>query len=752
MTQPPDGPPGDSPGAPGPAPGWLRPPPPPVTPPPIGGSGAGDPPAAPGWTAPSGPVAPEPGWGAPPAQPPTAGPSGVTPSPGFGPDPSGPVALEQTTTVSRRSNRGLLAVGLVAMLGGLGFAVVNLASSGGSDSPEAAVGGMLDSLNDEDVIGVLESLRPAERDALRGPIEESVTELERLDLLADVDLTGLQGVDIELEGYQLLTTELGDGVTAVTVTGGTVSGAATPQELPIGGTLREILEEDLDVEIPEGTEASTEDLGEFQLVAVRDGGSWYVSPGYSFAEWARQEAEAPLPSFDGSVVPVGGESPEASVRALAQAAVDFDAEAAITQLDPEEMAALYDYAPLFLDDADQAADEALNDAEVSFELTDLAVEDGPDGTKRVLIEGFDLSVGYDGEYDEGSYEVSFDGECFEYEYESTYYYDYYDDYDEEYDFGSDRESETETDSGEWCEGQPMLDDDGEEIVMPSLDTAFDQFAVVTVERDGRWYVAPTRSILSVIPTALRGVEPADIDEMREWFRDFWGGDAFFGTEMEFEEIGEAIDGSEGTFEEISPGIDEGPIDQCYVYDEGQPWESDPRHANPTEDRTYYLQELAFRACVDDLVASGEITEDEAESWVYVEDCWAAYEALAPDATAEQWSAADLQVAACYEEQWADLDGMDEELEETTEALGELGDLPLETSTYPEFLEELGADEEVVACIDQMLVDEFGEERMAELREGADLLGDDEFMAANVAVMMCVVPGFSEADMPPTTVG
>src|SRR5690606_27948936 len=135
--------------------------------------------------------------------------------------------------------------------------------------------------------------RPAERDALRGPVEDSVAELERLDLLADVDLRDLQGVDVQLEGYQLLTTDLADGIAAVTVSGGTVTGGATPQELPLGPTMREILEEDLGLEIPEGTEKATDDLGELPLVAVREGDRWYVSPTYSIAEAARRDAGQP---------------------------------------------------------------------------------------------------------------------------------------------------------------------------------------------------------------------------------------------------------------------------------------------------------------------------------------------------------------------------------------------------------------------------------------------------------------------------
>jgi hypothetical protein len=663
-----------------------------------------------------------------------------------------PVDLERTTTVSRGANRGLLAVGLVAMLGGIGFAVVNLASSGGSDSPEAAVSGMLDSLNDEDVIGVLESLRPAERDALRGPIEESVSELERLDLLADVDLTGLQGVDLELEGYQLLTTELGDGVAAVTVTGGTISGAATPQELPIGGTLRQILEEDLEVEIPEGTEQSTEDLGEFQLVAVQDGGSWYVSPGYSIAEWARQAADAPLPLFDGSVAPVGGESPEETVRALAQAAVDLDAEAAITQLDPEEMAALYDYAPLFLDDADEAAAEAMDEAEVSLELTDLAVEDGPDGTWRVLIRGFDLSVVYEGEYDEGSYAVSFDGECFTYEMESTYHYDDY--YDEDgYGEGSPDESETETDEGEWCEGQPMLDEDGEEIVMPSLDTAFDQLAVVTVERDGRWYVAPTRSVLSVIPTALSGVEPADIDELREWFREFWGGDAFFGTEMEFEEVGEAIDDSEGMFGEIDPNIDD-PMQPCWDEYEAGAGTDDPVHAGASDDREYYLAEMALRDCLDELVASGEIEGSMAEDYVYEDACMAPYEALPPDATADQWEAADEEVAVCYSGEY---EYESVEPDEDGEA-----DPDPDTGGWNPFEDEVDIEatiDDLVAsgmarddaeCLVSGLVEAFGHDRALELSDESEELTAEEMELMTDLTLECLDLGDLDGLMPPTT--
>jgi len=558
----------------------------------------------------------------------------------------------------------------VVLVGGIGFALMNLGGGGGAESPEAAVEQLFGALHQEDIIGMAESLRPAERDALRGPIEEAVAELERLDLLADVDLRGLQGVDIEIEGYQLQATELTDTVVRVDISGGTVTGSATPDQLPLGQTLRDILEEDLGVEIPVETESETDDLGEFALVAVQDDGGWYVSPGYSIAEAAR--GDEPLPPF-GTVAPIGGSTPEEAVRGLVDAATNLDARAAIGALDPEEMGALYDYAPLFLDDAEQAAAEirAENGFEASVEGLEMHDEDGPGNTRRVVIDAFHLTASADGD----SLDLTFDGNCFTFEAVSTYeYWSYDDDFEQE-----SSEVETDTERGSWCRdtGLQLDEDDIEDDELydegytsfgfPEMDMGFPEIALLTVERDGVWYVTPTRSLLDLGVTALRGVEPDDIQDLRDWFRDFWGPMDFGGFDGEkFEAVGEAIGGECDGFYPEDPDADGAwdAYDECLAESYGEADLDDPyeecwdasdevyENGSGSADRMTYLAELAYERCQQEVIEGGGGDKDDFfPSYVHDEPCYQPYQALEPDASEDAWAAADDVVAACFDAQF-----------------------------------------------------------------------------------------------------
>jgi hypothetical protein len=603
---------------------WLRAPVAPTSLPRIGGSPV-EPPSAAAKPAP--PTAAE-TWRDLPTYPPLDAPHEPPPAAG--------------RTINRKANRGLVLVAGAVVVLGASFAIANLGSEGGAPSPEAAVDDLLHAVSGEDVIGALERVRPAERAALKGPLEDSVAELERLDLLADVDLGHLQGVDVEISGYQLRTTELTPGVVAVTVSGGTVSGASTPSDLPIGETMRTILEEDLGVDLADNASRTTDELGEFQLVAVEEDGGWYVSPGYSIAEWARQESGAPLPPF-GRVTPVGGDNPEAAVRALADAAVELDAQRAITALDPEEMAALYDYAPLFLDDAAQAANEARDTTAVTLDLTDLRAEDGPDGTWKVFVDGFDLAVASHDEYGDDRFSLTYDGDCFRYEETWTYAETRPSHYGDDEVFGPNPES----DSAEWCRGQELVthDEHGDGTQLPPLDAAFDQLAFVTVERDGRWYVAPGRSVLELAPAFLRGVEGGDVEAMREWLREIVGP---LGPE-EFDDVGSIVEGGPD-FDPVAPPVElppePDPIEKCNDLLGTVDYDQDPVHAGAPVERLTYLFQQRVNECIANLVASKEMP-DGAEPTFQGSACWEPYDALGPDATAEQWEAADRDVAACY---------------------------------------------------------------------------------------------------------
>ncbi|HRE01578.1 MAG TPA: hypothetical protein PLV68_09770, partial [Ilumatobacteraceae bacterium] len=106
----------------------------------------------------------------------------------------------------RKRSRGKMigaVVGVAAVLGAGVFAVTKLRSnetSGGASSPEALGTALVDTLNNEDILGAIDLLLPTERDTFRQPLVDLVSELKRLEVFSkDADLGGVSGLDIDID-------------------------------------------------------------------------------------------------------------------------------------------------------------------------------------------------------------------------------------------------------------------------------------------------------------------------------------------------------------------------------------------------------------------------------------------------------------------------------------------------------------------------------------------------------------------------
>ena len=171
-------------------------------------------------------------------------------------------------------------------------------------------------------------------------------------------LTGIPGVDLEFDDVEYEVTELADGLAAVEIVGGkATAGTVIPDEVPIGAELPKPSRTSaarVDIE----AEPTGEDIadGEIILVAVDDDG-WHISLGYTIAEFARVVARASrCPTSDDDRARRRGLA-GGGRRELADAAAELDLRRRSRSVDPSECAALHDYAPLFLDDADEALAE-----------------------------------------------------------------------------------------------------------------------------------------------------------------------------------------------------------------------------------------------------------------------------------------------------------------------------------------------------------------------------------------------------------
>jgi hypothetical protein len=411
------------------------------------------------------------------------------PPPGYAPAPL-------TSTVARRGLAGRVGaavVGVAVLGGGLAYAVTQAGSGGGASTPEAAAQALFDAVADEDVLGVLDLLPAGERRAIQRPVQSIAEELERLGVVDDsFDLSDIGGVDLEFEGLEFATEPLGPGITAVRLTAGTVISSVEPDEVPVGKALDDAAEEmDAPIEIAPVEERDEFDPAEddLQLVAIEEDGDWRVSLFYSIAELARSSAELPLPDFGHGVAPNGQESPEAAVDALLRAVVeDQDVEGVIALLPPDEMAALQDYAPLFLDDLDGWEDDL---SDFSASIDDLDLEAHRDGdVATVGVKAVAGSATVDGE----PWSLGYDGECITIE-------------------GPD-------DSTRECVGDTPAGLDDSELPITWSPDAF--VGLTTVQVDGAWYVSPTRTILDAVVSLLRSLHDDALDHLDDLFDSFFG--------------------------------------------------------------------------------------------------------------------------------------------------------------------------------------------------------------------------------------
>ena len=398
----------------------------------------------------------------------------------------------------RRPRRMVVAlvVGIVAILGGAAFAVTQLA--GESSSPEEAVEKLFQAVADEDVLGVLEALPPSERDVIKGPVQDIVDELKRLDILAgNADLGNLAGVEFEVDDLELSSQTLREGLAEVRIDRGTVTSSADPARLPLGGFVRDLAGDDLREAQPTGPDAddlSSDDPEDF-LVAVEEDGRWYVSFWYTVAELARRGSDAPMPDLGERVNADGADSAEGAVDAFLRASLRLDLRRMIELLPPDEARALHDYAPLFLDEAQDAGEDFRRSVDVDITQLDLRTTGQDDGRAVVQVE----KLGFDGVVREENLRISYRDGC------ATL---------------APLTGRGETERfcpGDFGEGAPELFDRflPPEVDAPELDVEQPTLGIATVRNDGKWYISPTRTVLDNIVATLRVLDRDDLEAIRE---------------------------------------------------------------------------------------------------------------------------------------------------------------------------------------------------------------------------------------------
>jgi hypothetical protein len=530
--------------------------------------------------------------------------------PADGPVPGGvepALTLESEGTVERGASapRGARVVaaliGVALLAGGTAFAATQIGSSG-PGTAEEAVQEMLDAAGNEDVLGLLAALDPGERDALKQPVEDMFAELERLEVVdPSLELTGIEGIDFEFSNVELRSEPVRDDLVRVYFVGGTVTSSVDGETLPIGDFVEDTIER-FDGDISDLDDSTTEDLQDDDsfLVAHKGSEGWRVSIGYSIAEAARLDAGLPMPG--GGITPIGAESPEAAVDGLAHAVADLDLRGMIARLSPAEMAALQDYAGLFIDEAEAELAEASSDVDIVID--DLQLRSDVSGNRAsVFVDRFDFTVDYQGE----KASVGIEGDCFTLEGALV------EDAMEDWPFG---EGPVCADDMEEMYTQALeesgLETTGDLPTFPSFETP--SLGITTMEVDGQWYVAPVSTYMDGTVAVLRVLERSHLDAMVDFVEEMMT--MFTGSyEESFSEVGEALpedyyepgefEYGEGEFGEIGEAV---PLQPDMSFD----YETLLEMA-----RSYHPEEVVASCVADQLTAAPpDVVYSLVDAWEY----------------------------------------------------------------------------------------------------------------------------------------
>ncbi len=303
--------------------------------------------------------------------------------------------------------RGMLAAAVAVVVvagGGISYvAFQDQNGGGGAGTPKAAVGTIVSALSKSDLLGVLDSLPPAERASLHDSFVAQVSQLKRLQVLQkSADANKVSGVSFKATGltYGATPTVVNDHVQLVTVTAGTIRVNSDASKVPY---TKEFLDAAFDGKAPKQTSNQTIDIaaearksGEPLRIAVQKvNGKWY--PSLMYTAVAASADGTPSPSD--AIAAVGAGSADDAVRGLVTAAANQDYRGLIARLDPNEDAALHDYGSLLLRHAPSSANSSLSLRNFTFADTTVA------GGTRVSLKSVQFTE--DGE----TSTITIDGQC-----------------------------------------------------------------------------------------------------------------------------------------------------------------------------------------------------------------------------------------------------------------------------------------------------------------------------------------------------
>ena len=130
---------------------------------------------------------------------------------------------------------------------------------------------------------------------MHGSLSDAAKKAKELELV-DAASAPLTGVDFSVDNLSLTTTNLGDGYAKVTVDGGSLS--ASTSKAKFSALMQKVLRNggNNSTQVDLATLMQDRSLPSF-VIAVKDGGSWYVSAAYTALEYFREYNNLPAADF-----------------------------------------------------------------------------------------------------------------------------------------------------------------------------------------------------------------------------------------------------------------------------------------------------------------------------------------------------------------------------------------------------------------------------------------------------------------------
>lgn len=407
----------------------------------------------------------------------------------------------------RNSRRGLvigLVVALVALVGGgATWLAMSLSGTAGAASPGEAADTLMSAVQEGDVIGVMDSLTPAESAVLSDAVADYVEELKRIEILdPSASTDNLTGVDLEtteeLVFDESRAKKLNDHLTMAALTDGTLQLNGRFTDIPLAKSFKDaVIPPELQAELARQNANETLDVGAMvretgepiYIATVLVDGEWYPSLFHTVAYYAVEDSGEQWPTT--TTPAVGAATPNDALKALVEAVRTTDIRKVIEIMPPDEMAVLHDLGPLLIQQVDAQPDSQVD---MPFELVRLETDaEEVSGGTRLTIREVEVRM-TDGS-SPGTIAISKNGDC--------------------YAMRVDQQTQQlcAADLAEEMRSE-VPDDIPPQAVEPIIEIvqAFytESVGVVTVEVDGKHYVSPLRTFSDLGLTLLKSVEPEHI--------------------------------------------------------------------------------------------------------------------------------------------------------------------------------------------------------------------------------------------------